>query len=727
MSENPGATPRDSGTILDGKYEIVDRLAMGGMGEVYRARHIHLQEMRVIKILRADRATDPHALQRFGQEARIATQIKHPNVATLYDFARLADGSFYMVWEHIAGEDVGALLRSKGPFGVNAAVELGIQALRGLDAVHTAGVIHRDLSPDNLMITQDRRGKPLLKIIDLGLAKNLEAQAGLEITQAGMFMGKLMYCSPEQAGSIGAAPLDHRSDLYSLATVIYEMVTGRPPFDSESAHGYVLKRLSEPAQTMIGRTPEIRVPPKLNEVVLRALEKDRDRRWPDALSFLHALVRVADALRQVSTQEIPAMPPGKPASLVAALAARPGGQAGSGEMSKEEKLDLLAQIDRAAKRVNEAGRLADEARQSLDEGRPHEARERLARLESVAPHHPELLELRKQVARAVSGSHPSAGPVAARTTPAAANAGARTPDVAPGALAARPLPRPPSPAELERQARVAEAETMLEKYVAERKQSLAQFALETLLDLDPENPRRAEFQVAVNQAGQVAARFRSGEAALDDGRQALARGDLMEARRNLEEIKGFDPSGELAAGFRLEIDEAEVGLRSNAELAKRRDRLEQMLDGRRLAEAEKELERMSEAGMARVSVESYRLRISDLAALADRDKRSQEFERRCRVHIEAQNWVGAREIVLEFERAVPDSPRPARLFSEISELEGAEKKQQGIEQGLRQLEIYIAQQKAPEAEMTLRILGQMAPNLPDRAKLEQRVKALRQV
>ncbi|MBP1642458.1 MAG: protein kinase, partial [Acidobacteria bacterium] len=92
---------RDSGSVLDGKYEILERLATGGMGEVWRARHLHLQELRVIKILRADRATDPHALQRFAQEARIATQIKHPNVAILYDFSRLEDGSFYMVWEHI--------------------------------------------------------------------------------------------------------------------------------------------------------------------------------------------------------------------------------------------------------------------------------------------------------------------------------------------------------------------------------------------------------------------------------------------------------------------------------------------------------------------------------------------------------------------------------------------------------------------------------------------------
>ena len=151
-------TERNSGTILDGKYEILDRLAAGGMGEIWRARHVHLQELRVIKILRADRATDPHALQRFAQEARIATQIKHPNVAILYDFSRLPDGSFYMVSEHIEGEHVHDWLKTHGVFPLPLAVDLGIQTLRGLEAIHAAGVIHRDISPDNMMITRDRRG-----------------------------------------------------------------------------------------------------------------------------------------------------------------------------------------------------------------------------------------------------------------------------------------------------------------------------------------------------------------------------------------------------------------------------------------------------------------------------------------------------------------------------------------------------------------------------------------
>src|SRR5687768_11043734 len=171
------------------------------MGEVYKVRHLHLQELRVIKILHRDRAADPASAQRFLQEARTATQVKHPNVAILYDYSQLPDGSFYMVWEHIEGEDVEQRLRREGPFPQALAVELAIQALRGLGAIHAAGVIHRDVSPDNLMIRGDGRGRYQLKIIDLGLAKDLAAAANFEITQAGTFVGKLRYCSPGRRGS----------------------------------------------------------------------------------------------------------------------------------------------------------------------------------------------------------------------------------------------------------------------------------------------------------------------------------------------------------------------------------------------------------------------------------------------------------------------------------------------------------------------------------------------
>lgn len=739
-------TERNSGTILDGKYEILDRLAAGGMGEIWRARHVHLQELRVIKILRADRATDPHALQRFAQEARIATQIKHPNVAILYDFSRLPDGSFYMVSEHIEGEHVHDWLKTHGVFPLPLAVDLGIQTLRGLEAIHAAGVIHRDISPDNMMITRDRRGRYQMKLIDLGLAKNLEAQAGLEITQAGIFMGKLMYCSPEQAGAIKDAPLDHRSDLYSFAAVLYEMITGKPPFDSENQHGFVFKRLTEPPIPLIGRNPQVRVPQELNDLVLKGLEKDRELRFPDAITFLQALVRMAEQLRQVATQEIE-VPAGvrSAARPPASSSPRPTSRTGSAsELSREERIDLLAQIERAAKKVSESSRLAELASQAFAAGRYDDAAGLVTQLESVAPRNPAVARLKEQLAdvgrglQAPAAKPPSAPPAPA---PAAAPAPARpsrtadivlpppvTPAVAPAPAVrtppARPAPAEPTSEQREHAAKAAEAERLLVKYLQENKQSLASFALETLIELEPHHPRRELFASAIRIMGEERGKMEIAGAILAEGRDALLHGDLAAARKKLEQLEKSDPTLQLSEALRASIQTAEQQAATEAALDRRRENLEALLESHRLEEAERELARLSSSGLARVSVENYRLRIADIAALAERDSKSHEFERAYKEKVQARDWYAAREIVLEFERAIPDSPRPTLLFNEISRLEEVHRRQQGIEQGVQQLENYLRLKKRSEAELAFKILLQMDPEYPRRAEFETRIQSL---
>ena len=748
-------TERNSGTILDGKYEILDRLAAGGMGEIWRARHVHLQELRVIKILRADRATDPHALQRFAQEARIATQIKHPNVAILYDFSRLPDGSFYMVSEHIEGEHVHDWLKTHGVFPLPLAVDLGIQTLRGLEAIHAAGVIHRDISPDNMMITRDRRGRYLMKLIDLGLAKNLEAQAGLEITQAGIFMGKLMYCSPEQAGAIKDAPLDHRSDLYSFAAVLYEMITGRPPFDSENQHGFVFKRLTEPPQPLIGRNPAVRVPQELNDLVLKGLEKDRDLRFPDALTFLQALVKMAEQLRQVATQEIEVPAAVRSAAkLPPSSSPRPTSRTGSAsELSREERIDLLAQIERAAKKVSESSRLADLATQAFAARRYDDAAALVTQLEAIAPRNPTVAQLREQLADVGKGLSTPPGSAARPATPAPAPPTpprpSRTADIvvpppaapasvaaaapaapaAPAPPAARPAPARPGPAEptpeqRELAAKSAEAERLLVKYLQENKQSLASFALETLIELEPHHPRRELFASAIKIMGEERGKMEIAGAILSEGRDAVLHGDLTAARRKLEQLEKSDPTMQLSEALRASIQTAEQQAASVAAVDRRRDNLESLLEAHRLEEAERELQRLSATGLAKVSVETYRLRIADIAALAERDAKAQEFERAYKEKVQARNWYAARDIVLEFERTIPDSPRPTLLFNEISRLEEVHRRQQGIEQGVQQLEGYLRQKKRSEAELALKILLQMDPEYPRRAEFEGKIQSL---
>ena len=746
-------TERNSGTILDGKYEILDRLAAGGMGEIWRARHVHLQELRVIKILRADRATDPHALQRFAQEARIATQIKHPNVAILYDFSRLPDGSFYMVSEHIEGENVHEWLKAHGVFPLPLAVDLGIQALRGLEAIHAAGVIHRDISPDNMMITRDRRGRYQMKLIDLGLAKNLEVQAGLEITQAGIFMGKLMYCSPEQAGAIKDAPLDHRSDLYSFAAVLYEMITGKPPFDSENQHGFVFKRLTEPPQPLIGRNPQVRVPQELNDLVLRGLEKDRELRYPDALSFLQALVHMAEQLRQVATQEIElpavARSSAKPAP---ASSPRPTSRSGSAsELSREERIDLLAQIERAAKKVSESSRLADLAKQAFAARRYDDAAALVTQLEAVSPRNPAVAQLKAQLAEvgkafsalpakpgaAARGVTPAPAPLAERavaptpaplpvpTAPLASIAPITPipvqPIAAPRAAPVRPVPTEPTTEQREHAAKVAEAERLLVKYLQENKQSLASFALETLVELDPHHPRRDLFARAVGIMGEERGKMEIAGAILAEGRDAVLHGDLVAARRKLDQLEKSDPTLQLSEALRNSIQSAEHQAASDAAVDRRRDNLESLLEARRLEEAERELARLSATGLAKVSVENYRLRIADIAALAERESKSQEFERLYKEKVQAKDWYAARNVVLDFGRTVPDSPRPTLLFNEISRLEEVHRRQQGIEQGVLQLENFLRLRKRAEAELAFKIVLQMDPEYPRRAEFEARI------
>src|SRR5437763_8899436 len=255
--------------LIDGKYQILDRLGVGGMGEIFKVRHIHLNELRVVKIMRPNVAADDQGLQRFLQEARTSTMIKDKNLAMLYDFAQLEDGSYYMVWEFIDGTNIQKWIFQNGPMPPRLTVEISIQALHGLDHLHSMGLIHRDISPENIMLSQDHHGKLLVKVIDFGIAKQLaeggESSHGL--TQTGMFLGKLKYASPEQAGFLNEGEyLDPRSDLYSFGIVMYEMLAGRAPFIATNPNTYILKHVEEKPAPIGEASPGANVPPQLEAI-----------------------------------------------------------------------------------------------------------------------------------------------------------------------------------------------------------------------------------------------------------------------------------------------------------------------------------------------------------------------------------------------------------------------------------------------------------------------------
>ncbi|MFL6248270.1 MAG: serine/threonine protein kinase [Thermoanaerobaculia bacterium] len=287
-----------SSRLLDGKYQIIDRLGVGGMGEIFKVRHIHLNELRVIKIMRPNVAADDQGLQRFLQEARTSTMIKHKNLAMLYDFAQLEDGSYYMVWEFIDGTNIQKWINEHGPMPARLTVEISVQALNGLEHLHSMGLIHRDISPENIMLSQDHHGKLLVKVIDFGIAKQLgEGESGQGLTQTGMFLGKLKYASPEQAGFLKEGEhLDPRSDLYSFGILMYEMLAGRAPFQATNPHGYILKHVTEKPLAIAELNPAVTVPPQLEAIIMKSLEKNREQRFATAADFAEALEKIRNTI-----------------------------------------------------------------------------------------------------------------------------------------------------------------------------------------------------------------------------------------------------------------------------------------------------------------------------------------------------------------------------------------------------------------------------------------------
>jgi serine/threonine-protein kinase len=286
---------------IDGKYQILSRLGVGGMGEVYKVLHVHLNAIRVIKLMRSNIASDPGAHERFTREARMATKINHPSVAALYDFSTLDDGSRYMVWEYIEGTNLHELIDERGPLSPRYAARLAVQALYGLEAIHRAGIVHRDISPENLMITRDvgqddDSGEERVKIIDLGIAKQSGGDEENK-TKTGMFVGKWKYCSPEHLGMLPPGErIDGRADLYSFGIVFYEMLTGVPPFQADTPHAFLMMHASERPRALREANPSVVASPELEALIFRALEKDRTKRFASAREFAQALEKLAPLL-----------------------------------------------------------------------------------------------------------------------------------------------------------------------------------------------------------------------------------------------------------------------------------------------------------------------------------------------------------------------------------------------------------------------------------------------
>ena len=272
------------------RYQLVSRIATGGMGEVWRATDTVLGRQVAVKLLKTEYADDPSFRSRFGTEARHAASLHHPNVAAVYDFgeAASADGSGvhrpYLVMELVDGQPLSALLRPGQPLDADATRALLAQAADAIGAAHAAGIVHRDVKPANLLVTPSRQ----VKITDFGIARAAE---GLGLTETGQVMGTPQYLSPEQAQGQTATPA---SDVYSLGVVAFECLAGRRPFVADTAVATALAHLREPVPDLPAD-----VPADLAAVVRRSLAKAPEDRFPDAAAFAAALRDPATAATQV--------------------------------------------------------------------------------------------------------------------------------------------------------------------------------------------------------------------------------------------------------------------------------------------------------------------------------------------------------------------------------------------------------------------------------------------
>jgi serine/threonine protein kinase len=307
---------------IEGKYEILQKIREGGMGAIYKVRHRLLDEVRVIKVMRPQLGADAEFKARFIREARVAIKLRHPNVAHLYDFTIGDDDVAYIVMEFIDGRTLEELLKAVGPPPLGLAIEIAQQSLRALGYLHSKGFVHRDISPDNLMLAEDPDGNPQVKLIDLGIAK-VVGGPDAHLTKTGTFLGKLRYASPEQFSAAGVPSADARGDLYSFGVVLYELLTGVHPIVGSDPSSIIAGHLFRPPQPFAETDRQGRLPPQLRAAVLRALAKSSDERFATAREFAQELAacRQAGDLLQGDWKQV--LEQSTAAAAEASAAARP--------------------------------------------------------------------------------------------------------------------------------------------------------------------------------------------------------------------------------------------------------------------------------------------------------------------------------------------------------------------------------------------------------------------
>ena len=276
MGDERASESRVIGKELAGKYRIDGFLKRGGMGAVYKGTHLMLGKPVAIKLINPELVTSADIVDRFQREARAAANLTHPNIVIVHDLGQTAEGELYIAMELVGGRSLKQVIKEDGPMDPDRAVRQLKAMCSALALAHRNAVIHRDLKPQNIMVTEDSEGNEVPKILDFGIAKTFEPDS-TALTATGTVIGTPQYMSPEQAKGM---EVDMRSDLYSLGIILYEMLVGKVPFDDNSVPAVLVKHLSEmpapPRQLRAGLSPA------LEAVVLRTLEKDPENRYQSA-------------------------------------------------------------------------------------------------------------------------------------------------------------------------------------------------------------------------------------------------------------------------------------------------------------------------------------------------------------------------------------------------------------------------------------------------------------
>src|SRR5258708_8059325 len=280
-----------AGTVVRGKYQIVQKIGQGAMGTVYKALHLHFQEVRALKVIAAKLSSDKTFVKRFEQEAILARKLQHPNAVRVDDIDETEDGQPFIVMEYIEGENLRKVISATGPMPPVRVSAIIRQVAAALDAAHALGIIHRDIKPENIVLIQSHK-KDVAKVLDFGIVKFRELQngtTGASATDTGMVVGTPPYMSPEQAMAIPGNELDGRADIYSLGSVMYQMLTDELPIKGDTPLQIVLAHIQNPPIPIQATRPELKIPQPLADLVMKCLEKNREDRPENGRAIIEEL------------------------------------------------------------------------------------------------------------------------------------------------------------------------------------------------------------------------------------------------------------------------------------------------------------------------------------------------------------------------------------------------------------------------------------------------------